>query len=284
MLFYGGGYMRVAVVNFNSKKNIDDNIILMKKYICDAINNKVDFIIFPELCLTGYQYYMNNITLLSKEELDNVIGLFLEFSNKNNIYICFGAPSFIEDKIFNSAIIICPDKTVKVYNKIHLYGDEHKRFSKGTKPLILETEFGKIGFGICYDTISFPELIRYYAYKGVNLYINLSAIYLSDLKSSKDYLKRVIEYHAQSNGIYLASSNACGMQNDEKFLGCSCVVGPDAENEVHLHYYCNSKLSIKPNMFIADIELDENSRFIYDGNRFNQIPDYDIELYKSWYN
>jgi len=276
--------MRVAVVNFNSKKNIDVNIILMKKYICDAINNKVDLIIFPELCLTGYQYYMDNITLLSKQELDNVIDLFLELSNRNNIYICFGTPSFGKEKIFNSAIIIGPDKTVKVYNKIHLYGDEHKIFSKGTKPMIFETEFGKIGFGICYDTINFPELIRYYAYKGVNLYINLSAIYLSDLKSSKDYLRTVIEYHVQSNGIYLASSNACGMQNDEKFLGCSCVVGPDAENEIPIHYYCNSKLSIKPNMFTADIELDENLRFIYDGNRFNRVPDYDIELYKSWYN
>jgi predicted amidohydrolase len=276
--------MRIAVVNFNSKKNIDDNAILMKKYICNAINNKVNFIIFPELCLIGYQYYMDNTGLLNKEKLDNVISSLLEISTKNNIYICFGSPYFNKDKIFNSAVITCPDNTVKIYNKIHLYGDEHKIFSKGIKPLILETEFGKLGFGICYDTISFPELIRYYAYNGVNLYINLSAIQLSNVKNSKDYLKRVIEYHVQSNGIYLASSNVCGVQNDEKFLGGSCVVGPDMLNEIPVHYYCNSKLSIKANIFIADIKLDDNLRFVYDGNRFNQIPDFNVELYKSWYN
>ena len=56
------------------------------------------------------------------------------------------------------------------------------------------------------------------------------------------------------------------------------------QKEIPVHYYCNSKLSIKPNMFIADINLEENLRFIYDGNRFNPISDFNIELYKSWYN
>ena len=96
--------MRIAVVNFNSKKDIDDNVILMKKYICNAINNKVDFIIFPELCLTGYQYYMDNSEILNKEKLDNVISSLMEISKKNNIYICFGSPYFNEDKIFQSIL------------------------------------------------------------------------------------------------------------------------------------------------------------------------------------
>lgn len=275
--------LRVAVVNFNSGKIIENNVILMKNYISNAIENKVDFIIFPELCLTGYQYYMDNTEIINKEKIDNVINSLMKISKENNIYICFGSPYFSNDKVFNSAVIICIDGTVKVYNKIHLYGDEHKIFSKGTKPLILETQFGKLGFGICYDTISFPELIRYYAYNDVNLYINISAVYLSDIKSSKAYLRRVIEYHVQSNGIYLASSNACGVQGYGKFLGGSCVLGPDETNEVPIHYYCNSKLSIKPNIFIADIKLEDNLRFIYDGNRFNETPDFNIELYKSWY-
>lgn len=275
--------MKVAVVNFNSTKDIEHNVISMKKYIYEAINEKVDFIIFPELCLTGYQHYIDNPEVLNKEKLDYVISLFLQISNKNNIYICFGSPYFEEDTIFNSAVVICPDKTTAIYNKIHLYGDEHRMFSKGISPLILETEHGKLGFGICYDTTSFPELMRYYTYKGVNLYVNLSAIQLSNVKESKDYLKRIIEYHVQSNGVYLASSNTCGIQNNEKFLGGSCVIGPDVLSERSVHYYCNSKLSIKPNIFIADIKLEDNLRFIYDGNRFNSIPDFNIELYKSWY-
>lgn len=275
--------MRLAVVNFNSKKNIADNMILMQHYISKAVNENVDFIVFPELCLTGYQYYLDGIRTLNKEKLDSFIDLLLEISNKKRIYICFGSPYFKEDETFNSAIIICTDKTVKIYKKIHLYGDEHKVFTNGIEPLILETEYGKIGFGICYDTISFPELIRYYAFKGVNLYVNISAIQLSTVKESKEYVKRVLEYHVQSNGVYLASSNACGVQNNEKFLGGSCIIGPDRLNEIPVHYYSNSKLTMKSNIFISDIELSDHLRFIFDGNRFNAIPDFNMKLYKTWY-
>jgi predicted amidohydrolase len=274
--------MRIAVVNFKSKRKIDHNVMLMKEYISIAISNKVEFIVFPELCLTGYYYYLSNKGIINKEKLDEVVNAFLDISNKNNIYICFGTPTFINNNIFNSAVITCPDNTVKIYNKIHICGYEHNIFSKGTKPLVLETEFGKLGFGICYDTIRFPELIRYYCSQGANLYINLSAVTMDDQLDSK-YLKRVIEYHVLSNGIYLASSNVCGIQNNEKFSGGSCVVGPERSTEIPIHYYCNSKLSIKPDIFTADIKLEDNLRMIYDGNRFSAVPDYNIKLYHSWY-
>lgn len=278
--------MRVAVINFKSKQCVDKNVKLMQKEIYNAINNKVDLIIFPELCLVGYEYYIEGIVDLSQEKLDEIIKGFLKISIENNIYICFGAPYFCNDKVFNSAIITCPNKSIKVYNKIHVCGDEHRIFSKGSKPLILETGFGKIGVGICYDTISFPELIRYYAYNGVNLYINISAVSVmwSSLKQSKNYLNRAIQYHVQSNGIYLASSNVCGVQNGIKYFGGSCIVGPYMQNEIPVHYYCNERLITKPGMFWADIELNDNLRMIYDGNRFNSTPDFNMRLYNSWYN
>lgn len=277
--------MRVAVVNFKSQINTDENFISMKNYVYDAIDNDVDLIVFPELCLVGYEYYIAGIVDLSEEKLNRIMNSFLEISNQNNIYICFGSPYFYNNKVFNSAVITCPDKGISIYNKIHVCGDEHKIFSKGSKPLILETNFGKIGVGICYDTISFPELIRYYAYSGVNLYINISAVCTmwNSLKESKSYLNRAIQYHVQSNGIYLASSNACGIQNNIKYFGGSCIVGPYIPNEIPVHYYCNQNLLTKPSMFIADIDLDDNLRMVYDGNRFNSTPDFNVKLYNSWY-
>lgn len=277
--------MRVAVVNFESKMNIDENVTLMKNYIHDAIKNHVDFIVFPELSLTGYEYYIDGMVTLSEEKLNSIIGCFSELSRKNDIYISFGSPYFEGEKVFNSAIIICPDKTISMYNKIHICGDEHKIFSKGSTPLIIETKFGKVGIGICYDTLSFPELIRYYVYSGVNLYINMSAIPVmwSSLKESISFLDRAIQYHVQSNGIYIASSNVCGIQNGFRYFGGSCVVGPNMTNEVPVHYYCNEKLSSNPVMFTTDIDLNNNLRMIYDGNRFSDSPDFNIKLYNSWY-
>lgn len=36
-------------------------------------------------------------------------------------------------------------------------------------------------------------------------------------------------------------------------------------------------------MFISNIDLDDNLRMIYNGNRFNFTPDFNAKLYNSWY-
>ena len=274
--------MRISVVNFKSQKDVIKNIALMKDYIEKAVDSGTDFVVFPELCITGYYYFLSDPKMINEELVAQAVSMCQKISCKQHIYICFGAPYYEADLIYNAAFITCPDNTVKIYKKIHICGYEHQIFSKGRKPLILNTEYGKIGFGICYDTIRYPELIRYYCYKGVNLYVNLSAV-TEDAQCDACYLKRVIEYHVLSNGIYIASSNVCGIQNGDKFSGGSCVTGPVRKTEKPIHYYCNEELSQEPGIFTAEIKPEENLRMIFDGNRFSPIPDFDMNLYYSWY-
>ncbi|XZI60379.1 hypothetical protein ACSXD5_13625 [Clostridium perfringens] len=66
-------------------------------------------------------------------------------------------------------------------------------------------------------------------------------------------------------------------------LGGSCVLGPYMPNEIPFYYYCNERLSTKSGMFLVGIDLNDNLRMIYEGNRFNSTPDFNIKLYNSWY-
>lgn len=65
------------------------------------------------------------------------------------------------------------------FRKLHLFDvdipgkirfKESDSFGAGREPLIVDTEFGPIGVGICYD-IRFPELSLYYAQHGCPLLI-----------------------------------------------------------------------------------------------------------------
>lgn len=50
--------MRISVVNFESQKDVNKNIFLMKDYIEKAVSSGTDFVVFPELCIAGYYYFL----------------------------------------------------------------------------------------------------------------------------------------------------------------------------------------------------------------------------------
>lgn len=52
--------MRISVVNFKSQKDVIKNIALMKDYIEKAVDSGTDFVVFPELCITGYYYFLSD--------------------------------------------------------------------------------------------------------------------------------------------------------------------------------------------------------------------------------
>ncbi len=73
------------------------------------------------------------------------------------------------DKLLNSCLVFDPaGRQVARYDKIHLFGfskgaehyDEAKTIEAGPpEPVAFDTEFGRVGLGICYD-LRFPELFR----------------------------------------------------------------------------------------------------------------------------
>lgn len=91
------------------------------------------------------------------------IKMFSELASKYGAYIL--VPILEKDGgcIYNSAVLI--DRKGKVqgsYHKLHpTIGESQSGICSGEKPVIFETDFGKIGVAICFD-INFDDLFNYY--------------------------------------------------------------------------------------------------------------------------
>ena len=163
----------VAVVNFKvDAGNKENNLSRICGYAQAAARRGADLVLLPELCLYGYDYYVDpDIPKAEKirtaEMLDGpACRQVAEIAEKYGIYIVFGMVQKLEDaldaKLYNTAVAIGPDGIIGGYQKMHLFETESICFEKGDTPFMFDTPWGPIGIGICFDTYQFPELQRYY--------------------------------------------------------------------------------------------------------------------------
>jgi len=209
----------------------EKNFEKIQKLLSEYKNEKADLIIFPELFATGWYCEIyekvaereeNSKTLefirgISKEFKSNVIGG--SFVRKDN-----------DGKIKNTCPVLDRNgNLIAKYDKMHLYsylGDTENLHSKaGTKPIIANTDIGKIGLTICYD-IRFPEIYRCYAYGGADLLVNVAAW----PKSRKVHWETLTRARAIENQSFMVAVSQTGeIQNGIYNLGHSAVYNPLGE-------------------------------------------------------
>jgi predicted amidohydrolase len=91
--------MRIAIAQIEAiKGNIEKNIENHVKWIYQAIQNKADLVVFPELSLTGYEPDLAESLATNQDDtrLDEMQSL----SDKNRITIGIGVPTRKEKDLF----------------------------------------------------------------------------------------------------------------------------------------------------------------------------------------
>ncbi|GAA5820512.1 hypothetical protein JCM11251_003024 [Rhodosporidiobolus azoricus] len=112
---------------------------------------------------------------VEKSESESV-RLLSQAAKEHGVWLIGGSiPELADDKVYNSAPIFSPDgKLVALHRKVHLFDidipggitfKESETLTGGDWQTLVETDFGKIGVGICYD-VRFPELAMIAARKG----------------------------------------------------------------------------------------------------------------------
>jgi predicted amidohydrolase len=223
-----------------SKVNIRENVLNISQIFEEATILGSKIVIFPELCLTGYDidFIKENLEdcLLVLEKSDNntfteltdYLADICQIARQKQCAVVVGAPVRFtgSDEIFNSAIII--DRIgdiVGVYSKIFLWKEERSVFTAGSQLLILTIDSFRIGIGICYDA-GFPEFVRAYKEEGIDLVLFLSAFSTGAMKNRYDI------YHparALENGVGLAVANFVGQSDIHDFYGESRFYSPSGE-------------------------------------------------------
>ncbi|MGI6721999.1 MAG: carbon-nitrogen hydrolase family protein [Anaerovoracaceae bacterium] len=288
----------VAVVNFRvDVADKQSNLSRMCGYIEAAGRRGADVILLPEMCLMGYDWYVDeSISMEEKKASAETISgpscsAIAEITKKYGMYAVFGMAEKIEGKeeLFNSAVAIGPDGVIGAYQKMHPFETESIWCAKGEEPFMFDTEWGPISIGICFDTYQFPELMRHYVYKGSRLYLNPTAVVEEIPKEGSrqafiDYYAPTLEYGVLCNTIYVASSNLTGMDKENYFGGGSCIIGPKVTPffETNLYYYAGDKNNNQEVMHMATIDLSLARRRLAVESKFTGEPDYRPDIYKKF--
>ncbi|MCG8553618.1 MAG: amidohydrolase [Desulfobacterales bacterium] len=218
--------IRVALVTQNCPVNrFAHNLAGTIKHICDAARQKADFVVFPEMNLTGYSPAdLSNAVTVDSGWMDELNRL----SQKHNIAILAG---LVEQgafgKIYATHLVFRPDQPVDRYRKIHLSPFEAPYFTSGDEAKIFKFKGVHFGIQLCYDA-HFPELSTAMALKKADIFFFPHASPRGTPEEKSASWKRHLTARAFDNAVFVAAVNQVGDNNAGlKFPGISMMFGPD---------------------------------------------------------
>lgn len=185
------------------------------EYFIDAVAGyRSDFALFPEffnaplMAKDNHLKTSDAIRELAKHT-EAIVTKFSEFSITYNINIISGSmPEVREGRLYNVGYLCRRDGTVERYEKLHVTPDEAKVWGMqgGTQIKSFDTDCGKIGVLICYDS-EFPELSRLLADEGMDI---LFVPFLTDTQNGYSRVRHCSQARAIENECYVAIAGSVG--------------------------------------------------------------------------
>lgn len=145
-----------------------------------AAANRTDLLLLPEYMNGEHNY----------ETLDGPsCQLMSELGRRYHMYIAGGILRKVDslDRIFNTVVLYDRNgRFAGMYDKIHPYSPEVNEdgITPGNKTLVLQTDFGKIGFMTCYDSW-FTDVAELVALRGAELILFPNAGYYRSLMPAR---------------------------------------------------------------------------------------------------
>lgn len=259
--------MRVALAQISSYLgDLPRNIDKHREIIKDAVSQKADLIIFPELSITGYllQDLVQEVAI--RNEDNPVIEQFKDLSR--DIAIIAG---YVEegDKgiYYNSASFFFKGEIVHTHRKLYLptFGifEEKKFFSEGKELRAFDTPFGRVGLLICRDFMHISTSYLYYL-QNVDFIITISA---SPARGATEENRFFVSENWELMGKFVSRFfstftiyvNKVGFEDGLGFVGGSFVYAPTG-NLIYLAPYLEEKFEV------VEIDVREVGRARAKGN------------------
>ena len=222
------------------------NMAKMERMAAEAADGGADVICFPELSYTGYFVKKDRLLEIAETENGEFYRRISRAARENGICIVAGfAERGLGADIYNTVIFV--DRVGKIAGKarkVYLWKSEKKRFVRGEKFPVFDTEFGRVAILTCYD-LEFPEPARIVALKGARL-IFCPAAWSVPARNRWDLDLMACSLY---NIVFTAGANFA----DELCCGASGVAGPDGSIMVQSR-------GQKEEIVFADIDLDEVDR------------------------
>ena len=269
------GFVNVAAaVPVVKVADVDYNVQQVEGLIAQAEGRKVEVIVFPELCITGYscQDLFKEQLLLDRAEQG--ILMLLDFTRKLDVISIVGVPVIINGLLYNCAVILQGGTILGIVPKTYLpnYAEFYEKrwfasaqdlnptdiYFAGTsihvsaEPQVFVTSDGmKFGVEICEDVWAPIPPSNNLAVAGADIIFNLSAS--NELIGKHQYLKSLLaQQSARTVSGYVYASSGFGESTQDVVYGGNAMIFENGKLLVE-----GSRFSFQPQIQMTQIDVEK---------------------------
>ena len=248
--------IKLALCQMNVIDDKKANLNKADLMIAQSADKNADFIVLPEMFNCPYS---NDkfIEYAEEENTSRTLKRISKLAEEHNVYILAGSiPEKESDKIYNTSYLF--DKNGKIiakHRKMHLFDIDVKGkiafkesdvLTAGDEFSLADTEYGKIGIGICYD-VRFVELARVMTERGASVLIYPGAF---NMTTGPAHWELLFRSRALDNQVFcIGVAPALNEESSYHSYGHSIVTNPWGE--------VVTQADEKENLIICEIDLDE---------------------------
>jgi len=215
--------LKVSLLHMEIRNTLENNIIASKAAVLKAAKQKPALIALPEYftvpnCMADF----TNAQKISQKTCAKTLHFLQEISKEIGDVYLLGGSVLEEDsgKYYNTSTLWKNGSLLAKYKKINPIQAEIKAgVAKGTQPLVVDTEIGKLGLLVCADTFD-PDLVKRTANLGAEI-ISLPVAAMGSHPTVKGH--PLTEQIARDYGLFvLKVGNVCSSMRG----GRSAVIAP----------------------------------------------------------
>lgn len=224
---------KVATIQMKVNEDKNENLRIAGEYVKEVVEKGADIAVLPEMF--NCPYTPVNFPIYGEVEGGEYYQRLANIAKDNNIYLVAGS---IPEKdevghIYNTSYVFDrKGNQIGKHQKVHLFDieveggqsfKESETLTPGSVIDVFDTEFGKIGFAICYD-FRFPEVSRILVEKGAKVIIVPAAFNMTTGPAHWEILFRT---RALDNQVYtVGTAPARDLDSCYTSYGNSLVVSP----------------------------------------------------------
>jgi predicted amidohydrolase len=256
--------IKAAAVQFNHKPGDKQfNLERVTSFVEEAYRQKVELLVFPEMCITGYWHVRN----LNKSEIEalaepvpggpsteRLVALAQDYKINIGAGLIEKSP---DGNMYNTYVVAMSDGNTVLHRKLHCFISEH--MASGSDYTVFDIPQGpRVAVLICYDNNIF-ENTRVVALRGTDILLaphqtggcktrspRCMGLIDPDLwrnrkrdsqaieaefrgMKGRGWLMRWLPSRAHDNGMFLVYSNGVGIDDNEVRTGNAMILDPYGE-------------------------------------------------------
>jgi len=224
-----------AAVQMRSGTSPERNAVDFERLVCEAASKGARYIQTPEMTGGLVRDKDARAALFTSVERDVIAKTASRLAAELSIFLHVGSTAILREdgKLANRALLYGPDGALlTTYDKIHMFdvdldnGEswrESSAYEPGTRAVVADLPFAKLGFAICYD-LRFPQLFRAEALAGAQV-LTVPAAFTR--QTGEAHWHTLLRARAIENGAFVITAAQGGLHEDgRETYGHSLIVDP----------------------------------------------------------